>query len=309
MVNNFLTVGGQVLILFLLIGVGYVCNKAKLLDRQSNKRISDLVVIIVAPCVIIRSFALQTFEVNKLKNLLFALLISVVTHLLMMVFARLFIRGNGEKRRRVLRFSAVFSNCGFVALPLQEALLGVEGAFYGAAFIAVFNIFLWSYGVYEMSGDKSTITPKKLLVSPGIIGIVVGIVIFVCSIPVPTVLMDTLTHISALNVPLPMIVVGYYLAEADLIAALKDYSAYCCMALRLIFFPLAALGILYLLGVRGGLLTAMVIAISAPVGATATMFSEKFDVDTELSVKLVSLSTLLSLITMPLIVGLTMTLA
>lgn len=301
--SNFLTVGEQVLVLFLLILVGFLCNKAKLLTKEANKRISDLVVIVVAPCVIIKSF-LREFNPDMLKLLLLALLIAAASHIVMFLFSYLCLRDKDEQRTRVLRFGSVFSNAGFIALPLQEALLGPDGVFFGAAYLVMFNIFAWSWGISMMSGDKSKITVKKILLSPGIIGVVIGMILFVASVSLPTVITTTLTHISNLNTPMPMIVVGYYLAETNLLQALKDKGSYLCMGIRLIFFPLLALGILYLCGIRDAMLMSMVIAISAPVGAMTTMFSEKFGADTILSVQLVSLSTLCSMVTMPVIVAL-----
>ena len=114
---------------------------------------------------------------------------------------------------------------------------------------------------------------------------------------------------SALNLPLPMLMVGYYLGKADLLAAFKDGWSYVCMAMRLIVYPMILLAVLYMCGVRGNVLTVLVIGASAPVGATTTIFSAKFNRSTELSVRLVSLSTILSMLTMPLIVGLTQMIA
>ncbi len=300
---NFLTVGEQVLVLFSLIAVGFLCNKGKLLTKEANKRISDLVVIVVTPCVIIKSF-LREFNPEMLKMLLLALLIAALSHVVMFLFSYLFIRDKEEQKKRVLRFASIFSNAGFIALPLQEALLGEIGVFFGAAYVVMFNIFAWSWGLCLISGDKSKITVKKILFSPGIIGVVIGMILFVASVQLPNVLKTTLTHISNLNTPLPMIVVGYYLAESNLLEALKDKGCYLCMGMRLIFFPLLALGILYLCGVRDAIFVSMVVAISAPVGAMTTMFSEKFGGNTILSVQLVSLSTLFSMVTMPVIVAL-----
>ncbi len=306
--SNFLTVGEQVLVLFLLIATGFLCNKGKLLTKEANKRISDLVVIVVAPCVIIKSF-LREFDPNTLKLLLLALLIAAISHVVMYLLAVLLVHDKEEQRRRVLRFASIFSNAGFIALPLQEALLGPDGVFFGAAYLVMFNIFAWSLGICMMTGDKSKITVKKILFSPGIIGVVIGMILFVASVKLPNVITTTLTHISNLNTPLPMIVVGYYLAETNLLQALKDKGNYLCMGVRLILFPLLALGIMYLCGVRDAMLVSMVVAISAPVGAMTTMFSEKFGADTILSVQLVSLSTLFSMITMPVIVALAQMLA
>lgn len=305
--NKFIVVASQVAVLFLLMLVGVICNKAKLLTKEANKRISDLVVIIVAPCVIIKSF-IREFDPKMLKLLGIALLIAFLSHAVMILLSYLLIKDKDASRRKVMVFGSVFSNAGFVALPLQEALLGADGVFFGAAYLVVFNILLWSWGVSHMSGDKGKMTFSKILFSPGIIGIVVGMIIFIFSLKIPEVINTTLTHIAALNTPLPMIVVGYYLAQTDFKKAIKDYKSYICMFLRLILFPLLALFIFYICGVDKNMLVAMIIAISSPVGATATMFSEKFSKDTVLSVQLVSVTTLLSMITMPFIVGLAQTL-
>lgn len=306
--SNFLTVGSQVLILFLLMLVGFVCNKTKMLSEEANKRISDLVVIMVTPCVIIQSFQ-REFEDELLIQLCIALLISLIAHVLMILAAHVMLRDRISAKRRVFRFAAVFSNAGFIGLPLQSALLGSDGVFFGAAYIVVFNIVLWSYGVTEMSGDKTLITPRKLLISPGIIGVVIGVIIFAFSIELPSVISSTIGYMAALNVPLPMIIVGYYLGKTDIRKAFGDKESLKCILLRLILFPLAALLILYVCGVRDAMLIAMVIAISSPVGATTTMFSEKFGANTELSVRVVSVSTLLSIITMPIIIGFTQMIA
>ena len=125
----------------------------------------------------------------------------------------------------------------------------------------------------------------------------------------PSVLADAISAVGALNLPLPMLMVGFYLGKANLIEAFKDGWSYLCIALRLVVFPLLTLLVCYLIGIRGNVLTVLVIGASAPVGATATIFSAKFNRDTELSVRLVSLSTILSMITMPLIIALTQTLA
>lgn len=306
--SNFLTVGSQVLILFLLMLIGFACNKTKILNEEANKRISDLVVILVTPCVIIQSFQ-REFDERLLFQICVALLISLIVHLAMILAVHIIFKSQPDKSRRVLKFASVFSNAGFIALPLQSALLGADGVLMGAAYLVVFNIMLWSYGITLMSGDKTMITPKKLLFSPGIIGVVIGMIVFIFSIKIPQVISSTIGYMAALNVPLPMIVVGYYLAKTNVLEVFRDIQSIKCIFVRLIVFPVVTLALLYMCGIRGTMLCAMVIAMSAPVGATTTMFSEKFDADTQLSVKLISLSTLLSIITMPIIVGVTQTIA
>jgi predicted permease len=232
-------------------------------------------------------------------------------------------RFKNEDKKRLMRFAAVFSNAGFIALPLAQALIDTpesqEGALYAAVYLAVFNIALWTWGYADMSGETSGMNWKKILLNPGIIGVALGLIFFTSPLYVtvggeaglrlPAVVAGAISALSALNLPLPMLMVGFYLGKSDLIAAFKDGWSYLCIALRLLVFPLATLGVLYLCGVRGNVLLVSVIGACAPVGATATIFAAKFDRDTELSVRLVSLSTILSMVTMPLIVGLTFTLA
>lgn len=301
--DSFLTVAQQVLILFILIGVGFLCGKTRLLSDAAVKSCADIVLLVVTPCVIIQSF-MRPFDSAMLGGLLQAALVSLLVHAGSILLAHLLLRDKDEARRRVLRFGTVFSNAGYMAFPLQEALLGETGVFYGAAYVAVFNVVLWSYGLLTMSGDRKALSGRKLVLNPGIIGLAVGLVLFIGSVPVPEVLASPISHLASLNTPVPMLIIGFYLARADIGRALRDGWGYAAIGLRLVVIPLLALGGMLLCGLRGPLLVACTIAVSAPVAAATTMFATKYEQDTFLSVNLVSLSTLFSMVTMPLIVSL-----
>ncbi len=303
MAENFWTVGQQVLILFLLIGVGFLCGKLHVLNENAVKCCADVVLYIVTPCIIVQSF-MREYDPAMLKGLLLSALAAFATMGLFIAVAHLIFRDRDPARRRVLRFCTVFSNCGYMSFPLQEALLGATGVFYGAAYVAVFNVILWTYGLLLMSGDKKALSGKKLVLNPGILGLVIGLVIFLFSIPVPSVLSIPIGHLAALNTPIPMLIIGFYLAQLRLREALRDKRGYVAMALRLVILPLLALAGMVLCGLRGPVLIACTIAVSAPVATAAAMFSAKFGQDTLLTVNLISLSTLFSIVTMPLIVGL-----
>ena len=325
--DSFLAVAQKVGLLFILIALGFLCQRIRILTEEANKCMADIVMYFVTPCVIINAFSATVYSrdelVGILKNIGVVALVAVLLHLFMILSVYLIFRFGDENKRRVMRFAAVFSNAGFIALPLAQALIDTpechEGALYAAVFLAVFNIALWTWGLVDMSGEQTSMNWKKILFNPGIIGVVIGLLIFTSplyvhigdtvGIQLPTLVGDALSALSALNLPLPMLMVGYYLGKADLLAAFRDGWAYVCMTLRLLVFPLATLGVLYVCGVRGNVLIVSVIGACAPVGATTTIFSAKFGHDTALSVRLVALSTLLSMVTMPLIVGLTQMLA
>lgn len=302
------TVGQQVIVLFLLIGVGFLCGKCHVFGERAAKGITDLVLLFVTPCVIIQSFQ-RDRDPQLLTNLGIMVLITIVVHILSILLVTLVFRQKDEARRRVLRFGAVFSNCGYMALPLQQAVLGTEGVFYGAAYVALFNVFVWSWGLFEMSGDKKSLSARKLILNPGLIGVVIGLGLFLASVKLPEVVLSPISHLAALNTPLPMLVVGYHLACSPLSGVFKDKAGLLAMGLRLVVIPLLTLGGLYLCGVRGVMLSAVTIATSAPVAAVTTMFATKYGREVSLSVNMVSLSTLLSVVTMPLIVGLSQMLA
>lgn len=308
MLENFLMVGQQVLILFILIGVGVICGKVRFLTQNTAKHLTNIVLYFVTPCVVIDAFQ-RDFEPELLTNLGITALSAVLIHAVSIAIAFFVFQDKDISRRCVLRFGTVFSNCGFMSIPLQAALLGPDGVFYGAAFVAVFNLLLWSYGLLTMSGDKKALSPKHLLLNPGVIGVAAGMILFLLSVHLPEVLSTPVSYMAALNTPLPMLIIGFYLSRTNLREALRDKKAYTAIFLRLVALPLLTLVFMYLFQIRGVVLTACVIAASAPVAAATTMFAAKFDRDTVLSVNLVSLSTLFSLATMPLLVGLAQALA
>ncbi len=303
MLNSFLTVSQQVLILFVLIGIGFFCGKTKIINETGSKVIADVVLFFVTPCVIINAFQ-REFDVTMLIKLIVSAVCSAAILFCSVIVAQLLFRKHNKDKACVYKFATVFSNCGFMSLPLQQALLSDEGVFFGATFVAMFNIFVWSYGIITMKGENEKGAMLKILINPGIIGTIIGIVLFLCSVTLPTIVAQPVTYMAALNTPVPMLIIGYYLSKADLRKAFTDLWSYVSMALRLVVLPLVTLFVLILCGIKGVLLVSLIISVASPVAAITTMMSAKYNRDTELSVSLVSASTLLSLFTMPLIVGL-----
>ncbi len=300
--ENFITVGTQVLELFILIAVGYLCGKTKMLNDKTVKSVTDIVLYIVCPCVIIENF-IRPFDTGMLGGLLTAGAAALCIHIVSIVIAMLVFHDKKPEKNRVYRFALIFSNCGYMSLPMQQAILGADGVFYGAVYIVVFNIVMWTFGVWLSSGDKKSLSVKKIVLNPCIIGMAVGFVIFLTSLPIPEIIGKPVSFLANLNTPLPMMIVGYYLSQTRIRDAFKDGKGFICVLFRLIAIPLLAFGGMMMCGIRGTVLITCVIAASAPVAAATTMFAAKFDNDAKLSVNLVTLSTMLSVITMPLIVG------
>ena len=304
MLSSFFDVGTQVLVLFILIGVGALLSKLGFITDKGSRTMTDVVLYAVTPCVIINAFQ-REYQPRLLNGLLITLAAAFLTLMFSVLLAELLYRKMDISRGVVLKFAVVFSNCGFMALPLQQAVLGDDGVFYGAAYVAMFNIFMWTYGLIAMSRKTQPKEALKAIVNPGIIGTVIGLLLFVFSIKLPTVISTPVSMLSALNTPVPMLVIGHQLMRSDIRRVLKDKDAYIAMAIRLIILPLAVMGVMVLLRVDPIVTTATVIAVSAPVAAFTTMMATKYGRDVELSAGIVSASALFSLITMPLTVGLT----
>ena len=283
----FFSVLTQVIILLILIMLGFILTKGNILTDKGVKSMTDMVLLLVTPCVIIKSF-IRKFDKSLLKSLLISFLIAFLVHIGFILFSRL-LKDSDMSKQRVLQFGVIFSNCGYMSIPLQQALLGEEGVFYG-------------YGIILMSGDKKHLSPKKLVINPGMIGLSVGLIIFLFSIPIPKIFSEPISYIASLNTPLPMIIIGYHLAHSNLLNGIKSIKCIITVTMKLVLLPLTALGIMYACGIRGTMLVSSVISCSAPTAAITTMFSSKFERDTDLSVNLVSLSTVLSLVTMPILI-------
>lgn len=301
-------VAQQVVILFILIAVGFLCGKVNFLNANAAKKLTDIVLYIVTPCVMIKSFQ-REFKPELLLNLGVTALCAAAIFAGTIIISFLAFRDKNQSRNKVLKFGTVFSNCGFMALPLEQAVLGDDGVFYGSVFIAVFNIVLWTYGLCLMSGSKRELSVKKLILNPGILGVIAGLLLFLFSVSLPEVISKPVEYLAGLNTPVPMIIIGYHLSKAKLKKVFSDKWAYAVMALRLVVIPAAAVAAMYACSVRNDILVACAIACAAPTAANTTMFASKFGGDVELSVGIVSSTTLLSVLTMPLIVSLAVMLA
>ncbi len=302
MISSFSAVAVQVAVLFILISIGFICSKKNIFDEHTIKHLTNFILYFVTPTVVINSFN-RDYDPLLVKKLLISVGCGALLHFLSIVLSFILIHDKDKAKQAVLRYGIIFSNCGYMALPLQNALLGTEGIFLGTAYIAVFNLLTWTFGLVLMSGDVKEISIKKVFINPGIIGIVTGLIIFLTPIKLPVIIASPIQHLANLNTPLPMFVIGYYLAQITTLAVLKDFKLVLGIFIRLVLCPLAALGILYFMGIRDNILPAMVIAVSAPSAANTTMFAAKYEKDTQTAVTMVAIGTLFSILTMPLVVS------
>ena len=309
MTEGFLLVAEQVLVLFVLMAVGYACRRRKLLSEECVKGCVNLLLLVVTPCLIVHVFR-RPFSREMLANLGWAVVAAVAAHLVGIAFAEVFFRKCGDRLRGVLKFGTVFSNGGFMAIPLEYALLGEKGAFYGAVYVVVFNLLCWTYGLKGMCGHLKDMNRRILFVNPGTVGLAAGLPLFLFSVELPPVVGDPVKYISDLNTPLAMIIIGFYLADAKFSAYFRCPPALLASGFRLAAIPVIVLSMLYVLtgvcGLDGTMCIALTASASAPAGAMNTMFAAKYGKDVDVSAGMVAVTTIASCLTMPLLVGMAM---
>ena len=298
-----MTVGMQVLILFILMGIGIIGNRTGLIPSNAISGMTNLVLYFVTPCVIINSFQRESTP-ELINGLLITAAAAFLIHLISIIIVNLILHDKDEAKEKVFRFSAIFSNCGFMSLPIQESLLGSIGVFYGSVFVAVFNLFVWTYGLVMMSGDKKALSIKKIVFNPGIIGTLLGTLIFAFGIKLPVLISAPVGYMAALNTPLPMIIIGYYLGNLRVEHLKTNLKQYYAIFLRLIVLPLIAVIGLKLFRIDTTISIVCTVASCAPTAAITAMFATRFKRDAQLAAQMVSVSTLFSIITIPLMVAL-----
>ena len=292
----------QVIIIFFLMAIGFIFTKTGKLSEKGIKEITNIVLTIVTPCVLINSYQQKTFNADLAKELIFAAAISLVVQIFAILLGMLVFKKDSKEHFRINIFCTAYSNCGFMAIPLLQATLGDNGVFYGSAYLAVFSILSWTHGIYLMSGNKKEISFKNLIKNPGVIGVVVALFLFVFNIKLPLVVGNTVGYIADLNTPLAMIVLGTYLVQIKPKDFIQDKDIYLSMLTRLLIVPLAGILISLIVPIDSSIKMAVLIPAACPAATVSALFASKYNKDADYACEVVSISTLLSVITIPVII-------
>ena len=289
----------QIAIMALLMAVGIYLSRKGFHSPQGTKDLGAILLRIIIPCVIVKSY-ITTYSRERLLELALSAGLALVAFILAMGIAYL-VYG---KRRRIENFASAFCNAGFIGIPLAQAVIGDEGVFYMAASVALLNLFQWTYGVYIMTDRRDSISAKTIAKNPVVIAIVIGIALFLSRLPVPGIVTSTLGYIAGMNTPVAMILMGTYMAKLPW-RKLLDKRAYGCVLFRLVIIPAVVLLVFWALPISNqNVALAAYLAAATPVGANICVFAQQYDCDYEFSVVTVCLSTVLSIVTVPLMVSL-----
>ena len=291
----------QTLIMLILIIVGIICKKTKIITDDGNKELSKLVLTVVNPIVILMAYQTD-YKPQLVKNLLIAFGLSILSYIILIVAAYLLIPQKDGRETQIERFSAIYSNCGFMGIPLVNALFGSEGIFYLTAFLTVFNLVVWTHGIILISGERNLKNIVKVFYSPVIISIVLGIIMFFAQIRLPDIITDSLNFISNLNTPLAMIVSGVTIADTKILKLLKKPGIYYVSFLKLILLPLILIAVFSLFNVNEQIRITVLVAASAPAAAMCTLQCIRYEKNSLYASEIFAASTILSVVTLPIIV-------
>lgn len=293
---DFLEVFYKVISITIMIAVGYVISKKKMITAEGASEITGILLKIVTPCVII-----SAFEESKGSVTINQMLMSVCSMLVFMVISilisRFTFKKENEERRAVLQFATMFSNMGFMGVPLVNGIVGGRGVVYATFGIVVFNIVNWTYGYRLMNKDEK-VCLKTAFLNPGMIGLLIGLPIYFIKFNMPSFIMEPVDFFRGINTPLAMVILGSYIAKVDVKSFVTDLSVYKSAALRLVVIPAVFFGALMLMRLEHDMFVSAIIQAATPTAATVVLFSVQFKKDSELASRCVAVSTVLSIVTL-----------
>jgi len=297
----------QIILMFILMAVGLLTNKLGFMHGQTATDLTNILLYIVSPCLIVNAFE-QRFSASRLQALAMVMLGILLTYAVMVLVTNLvFKRVADTNLQRIMRFGSVYSNAGFMGVPLASALFGSTGVFFAVASLAGFNLFCWTHGIALFTPKRSDdrhVNWRQILLNPNIVAIVVGLIIFVSAVHLPSLLNQTITDVSSINTPLSMIVIGNSLAAVKLNRQTLNPRLWWPLLLRNLLFPITNILILRAFGVSGIPLYTTVLMAACPVAGNVVLFTLKAHGDTTPAVTLMSLSTILCMGTIPLVFAL-----
>ncbi len=289
----------KIIEMFIILLVGALIYKVKIIDDVSTKHLSNVLLMLVSPLLIVQSYQID-FNKELLYGLLWALLASFLTFLFMIIVSEFLFHGD-RNRSSVEKIAVSYSNSGFIGIPLISGVLGDKGVFYMTAYITIFNVLLWTHGVLLMGDSEGLKGAWKNFLSPAIIAVMVGIILFLFQLRLPQFVENPLEMIASMNTPLGMIVAGANLAQGNILKSLKNKRFYYLSFIKLIVYPLAGLVILWLLPLDFEVAFTVFIAVACPAGASVIMFAQRYDRDAYYASEIFVITTLLSAVTLPLL--------
>lgn len=294
-----LVIGKQILIMFIILALGVVCNLKGVITKDGTKSLSVVELNIVNPVLIFMSYQTD-YEPALLKGLMWAFALSAISFAAAIPLATVMV----PKKSRysvIQRFSIIYSNCGFMGIPLIMNIYGKSGVLYLTAYITLFNLLVWTHGYIMMKGQRDFSTLVKALLSPSVIATVLGFVFYITNIRLPQIPYKAMDYISSMNTPLAMLIAGATVAQTNILKAFKGIEIYRVCVGKLIIVPAVTFALVWLTPTPDVVKMVVTIAAGCPVATTGTMFAITMDRHPQKCSEFFAVTTVLSGLTLPLV--------
>ena len=297
----------QMMILFLIMIIGFICRKNGILNDSGSKTLSAIVVNVANPALVLTAGINKDTGIQG-KDLLITVGLAIGMFAAFIIFAEILVRimKIEIRQRGAYKAMTVFSNIGFMGFPVISAVYGTEALLYASIFLIPYNVLIYTYGINVMSSaDKAENNKKEIqwnkIFNIGVIASIITIILYFTGISLPYVLESTITTVSNLTAPLSMIVIGDAMANMKIKEILTDKRLLIFSAVKLLFIPFVGISFLKLFGLSPMLMGVCLIMFSTPVGSMTAMLAQQYGGEYELASKGVAITTLLSVASMPFI--------
>lgn len=302
---SFLTIANQIAIFLILIVVGIVVKKLNLVGKAFTKQLSDLILYVTLPSLIVVSMNFD-FSGELLSNAMKIFAFGPLMYAMLLIVAWIFsksVKGTPEEKT-IFKYMIIFGNVGYIGYPVASIVFGKPGVFYAAILNIWFQSLTWTLGIALMNRGKGKQSLKKIFINPGVLSIAVGFLLFLFSIKLPSFLQQSLELLGNTTTPMSMIIIGATIAEAKLSDVFKDarLTVYSIVKLAIVPFAMYLLLLPFDLSpiVRG----IPIILSAMPAAANVSVFAMKYDSDYVLGSRGIVVSTILSLISIPVLLSL-----
>jgi hypothetical protein len=302
----------QMIVLFLLMMVGYICRKKDLINDESSKRLSGIVVNVANPALILMAGINPESTIGGmelLKTFGLAVIIFASTILIGYILPRLLKVKVNE--RGLYQMMMIFSNIGFMGFPLISAVYGNDALLYATFFLIPYNVLIYTYGikviktssgmVSEADEKASPVDTLKKIFNIGVIACILTFVLYTTKLPVPSFIESAVDYLSNLTAPLSMMLIGDSLTKLNIKELVTDWRLMTYMLVKMLVIPILGITLMKLCGITGDMLGVCMVMLATPVGSMTVMLAQQYDGDCELASKGVALSTVMSVVTIPIV--------
>lgn len=285
--------------IFVLMIIGYILRRFNIISAQARGGLNNLVIYVVLPANIIYSF-MGNASTQLISGGLLIFIVSIIVQLLCQVFGKYFFnfKSIDHDQSNVLKYGTICSNAGFMGSPLIQGLYGLNGLMYASIYLIPMRVVMWSGGVACFLGEKGKNVVKRVMVHPCIIAVEIGIIIMLFKIRIPGFVAIQIEALSNCTMALSMIVIGGILAEIDIRKVFNKLTLYFSF-IRLILIPLLVMAGCLIFRLPSLVSAVSVVLAGMPAGATTAILAEKYHGDSALAVAIIFVSTLFSLISVP----------